>query len=597
MDRRDFLLRGLCGLGIFQAGCSSLDRPLAGLIPSADPEVVSPDAFYYSQAFADHASRYLGSTINPAFSAEAKAIFEQFRSSRTIRAFVPMPSDQQADQAIALFHRAKDRYASRTALETDETYDLIEHLLPLLRMFIDVSVAGTTTKGNGLQPPIATDGSFSIPPGGMVMLGQQGYCLDAGLPAPGNGEVLSLTPAKALIPDELQPLYAALLRQAAANPASQGNLQRTLWTLRAAGSPYGFAATPAAETLGEMESAMSGGSRIFTNYHQKEVAKNRLKDELGKLLNLNINGRRINPLDFSDPVKSQDIFQNLLQQTLKTPVSGEMPRDNRNYQMLTPALAVFSIGADTLKPKVSLVNTGPVPVRFDVSDWVLQPARKAQRIAMLPAQRSNIGVAQFTRELGQEAVQRLKTVKDKIDRATLMEAARFINGMVLKNVPKVKTLSDFAFRLVGGTPGAKRLVEVIPYVGNALCLYEAASGKNWVTGRELNAFERSAAAFGTVPGGALLKSAFKQKFVDYGQMVLGGAGFLANNGVLLPDDVSAYAKTFNNPLELPANLIDRRVQDGVVQSLAEMEANPYLSAEQKALVRARVRDPSSFWNR
>ena len=138
---------------------------------------------------------------------------------------------------------------------------------------------------------------------------------------------------------------------------------------------------------------------------------------------------------------------------------------------------------------------------------------------------------------------------------------------------------------------------MIPYVGNALCLYEAASGKNWVTGRDLNAFERSAAAFGTVPGGALLKSVFRERLVNFAQMSLGGAGFLANNDMLLPDDVSAYAKTFTNPLDLPANLIDRRVQDGVVQSLAEMEADPHLSAEQKALMRARVRDPSSFWNR
>lgn len=597
MDRRNFLLRGLCGLGVLQAGCSSLDRPLSGLLPSVDPQAVSPDAFYYSQAFADYTPRYSASSTSPGLSAEAKGIFEQLRANRTIRAFVPMPDEQQADQAIALLRWTKERYASRTALETDETYDLIEHLLPLLRMFIDVNIASANGKENGGTPFIAPDGSLTIPPGGSATLTQQGYCLDAGLPAPSNGELLSLTPAAALIPQELQPLYRALLRQAGANPASLSNLQRTLWTLRSAGSAYGFAATPTAETLGQMESAMSGGSRIFINYHQKELAKNRVKDELGKLLNLNINGQRINPLDFSDPVKSQEVFQNLLEQTLKTRVSGEVPRDHRNYQMLTPAVAVFSLGADTLKPRISLVNTGPIPFRFDVSQWILQPARKAQRIAMLPAQRSQLGVAQYPRELAQETIQRLKYIKDKIDQATLMEAARFVNGIVLKSVPKVKTLSDFAMRLLGGAPGAKRLVEVIPYVGNALCLYEAASGKNWVTGRDLNAFERSAAAFGTVPGGALLKSVFRERLVNFAQMSLGGAGFLANNDMLLPDDVSAYAKTFTNPLDLPANLIDRRVQDGVVQSLAEMEADPHLSAEQKALMRARVRDPSSFWNR
>lgn len=597
MDRRTFLLRGVCGLGVFQTACGSLNPSLEALLNAGEAGASGPDGFYYSGLLGDYSSRYAVSIVNSGLSAQAKSIFDDLRANRVVRPYVPAPSAEQAEQAIALFGLARQRYASKKTLEIDETYDLFEHLLPLFRMFIDLSTVGMLPKGLGAISAPGADGYLTIAPGYSISIEQQGYCLDAGLPAPGSGEMLSLVQAASLIPEELQPLYKALLRKSAGNPAALNNLQRTLWTLRSAGAPYGLATTPGRETLEQMDKALPGGAQLFGNYHQREAAKNRLKDELGKLLNFNVNGRRISPLDFSDPNKSQEIFQSLLQQTLKTPVTGDIPKDNRHYQMLTPAVATFSTGAGTLKPRVTLANIGPLPYRFDISEWILQPARKAQRVAMLPAERNSISAAQFPRELGHEALQRLKGIKDKIDQTTLMEAARFVNGMVLKNVPKVKTLSDYAFRLLGGAPGAKRLVEVIPYVGNALCLYEAASGKNWVTGRDLNAFERTAAAFGTVPGGGLLKGVFKEKWINGLQMAFAGAGFATNQGVLVPDDIAAYAKTFTNPLQAPSNLIERRVQDGVLQSLVEMEANPNLNPEQKAMIRERVRDPSPFWQR
>lgn len=53
--------------------------------------------------------------------------------------------------------------------------------------------------------------------------------------------------------------------------------------------------------------------------------------------------------------------------------------------MISPTVATFSVGTSTLTPRILLANAGNAPVNIDLTDYVMQPARRAQRIAMYPS--------------------------------------------------------------------------------------------------------------------------------------------------------------------------------------------------------------------
>jgi hypothetical protein len=167
-------------------------------------------------------------------------------------------------------------------------------------------------------------------------------------------------------------------------------------------------------------------------------------------------------------------------------------------------------------------------------------------------------------------------------------------------------MRDLAFRTLGNSPAAQKLIEMMPLLGSGLSLYEAVSGKSWVNGRDLNAFERVAAGLGVVPGAKLFNSVLKANAYGIAETVFAGLGFAANGNypsevrawlsqnapatLDTVDKIGAYTKTFNNPLDATAGVVDGRINDNMMKSLVDLSNDPNWTSKQKDIIRQAIRD-------
>lgn len=599
------------GLSFLGSGCAQMGGAPAALMRRMGRSlgVTNPEDFYTSRVFGDITPEAFYQGYDFEQSKQAQAIFQAIVSQGVIPQQIPMPTEEQVNEAIGMFEEVKEKYGQKKEWELEDTYEVMQRWLPLIRMYFDVHsvpespIAKGSNKAKAVQRTavtIAPDGAITIPPGYMIESGQTGYCLDAGLPAPKSGERISLLPAGQLIPAKLMPLYNAMLQKAYADPAYRGNLQRLMWTLRAAGEPVGMASSVNQETLRQMELAMPGGSRLFADYHNANVAAKKLIQKAGEKLSFKHNGREINPADFLDPRRSQGAVDALFghsMNAMNANVTGSAPNDGREFQMLTPTVAAYTTGSGMLKPQIRIANAGTKPASFYPPGWIGKPARAAQQIAMYPTTADNLKWREYPFALPDpQQKSQLEKLIAMIDAALLQEGARFLNDKILKNLSKTALFRDLAFRLLGYTPAVSKLVESLPYIGNAISAYEAISGKNWINGRDLNAFERTASILGIIPGANFFKSIAKERAVAVAQMAFAGLGATTNWG-FMPDKVEAYVKTFTNPADATIGLVDGRLKNGAIKSLVDISESPSLSKKEKAIILAMIRDnPQTFAN-
>lgn len=621
IDSRRRLI-ALLGVSVLGAGCAPM-----GVNPGALGRrlmtalgIKEPEELYTSLVYGDLSGDGAWS-LDYDFdkSTQAHRIFKSIAEQRSIPQQIPMPTQAQVDEAIEQAGRIIAKFQGKTQLEIAETYEVMQHIIPLLRMYFDVhaqdDVRGKGAKGKGAAATrsgatsvsVAPDGTITIPPGYLVNYDQKGYCLDAGLPAPREGEILSLMPAQSLIPTKLMPLYRAMLDKAYVDPAYRNDLQRLMWTLRGAGDPYSMAAHVDERTLRQMEAAMPGGAQLFVGYHNANVAAKQLLSKVGEKAKIRVSGQEINPADFLDPRRSQGAVDALFRgssQAMNAPVTGAVPTDGREFQMLTPTVASHSKGSGTLQPQIQIVNTGTAPYTINLRDYVAKPGRPAQQIAMYPTR----GVANVRYPQVPDATQldALEKLKNKIDKYLNADLARFLSNQILKGVAKDGWMRDLAFRAFGNSPAAQKLVEMMPVLGSGLSLYEAISGKSWVNGRDLNAFERVAAGLGVVPGAKLFNSVFKAAAYGAAEKVFAGLGFAANTtyppqmrawlSQNMPatleavDNTRAYVKTYNNPLDAAVGLMDGRITDNMMKSLVDLTNDPTMTRVQKDLIRQAIRE-------
>ena len=79
--------------------------------------------------------------------------------------------------------------------------------------------------------------------------------------------------------------------------------------------------------------------------------------ELGKKIAIKTGGKKVNPFDLIDPKKSEQAMADLFKShtaAMNQPVTGAVPQDNRDYQMISPTVATFSVGTSTLTPRILL---------------------------------------------------------------------------------------------------------------------------------------------------------------------------------------------------------------------------------------------------
>lgn len=582
--------------------------------------IQKPEELYTSLVYGD-LSTGEGWSLDYDFdkSTQAHRIFKSVTEQRKIPQQIPMPTDVQVDEAIDLARRIIEKHQGKTQLELGETYEVMQHFIPLLRMYLDVHALDEAPQKGGKGRPAAVaraaaasvsidaDGTITVPPGYLIQYDQKGYCLDAGLPAPGSGEILSLMPAQSLIPKKLVPLYRAMLDRAYDDPGYRADMQRLMWTLRGAGDPYSMAAHVDERLLRQMETAMPGGAKLFVDYHNANVAAMKLLNKVGEKAKVRVNGQEINPADFLDPRRGPSAVDALFRgstQAMNTPVTGAVPTDGREFQMLTPTVASHTTGSGTLQPRIQIVNTGTTPFSFNPRDYVAKPGRPAQQIAMYPTR--TVGSVRYPQVPDATQLDARDRLKNKIDRYLSADMARFLANQVLKGVAKEGWMRDLAFRALGNSPAAQKLIEMMPVLGSGLSLYEAVSGKSWINGRDLNAFERVAAGLGVVPGAKVFNSVLKANAYGIAEKVFAGLGFAANGnypaqvrgwlsqnmpGTLeAVDKTGAYVKTFNNPLDATVGLVDGRINEGMMKSLVELSNDPNWTRKEKDIIRQAIRD-------
>lgn len=584
--RRKILKRTVAiGAGPLLAACESIPL-LTSVVPEPTSKPLSVEDTYRSLAFSAGNNVSSNLTTDQKTQARvAKGIFDEIRLTGLIPKPLAMPTEREVQEVIALFHTARDRFADRRDLNSEEGMEVAKHLIPLLRMYTDFQATQPSKGFQGIAksgPAVAQDGTLTLPPGFRASSVQSGFCLDQELPAPTKGEILRLAPATELIPSELQPLYRALQIKAYQDPEYRPYMQELLWILRSAGDPKGLAANPRSHALNLLNKTMPNGANTVLQYHQSKLPPP-ASNSLGNLFRVENNWGK------QDPEK---ILQSLVR-GLSGTAEGSMASDDRNFQMLTPNVASFAIGVDHLKPRIDIVNTGDAPYTINFADWTANPSRKVQRMGLYPTIAQNIKFQAYPVSYRDEDLTLWTRLKNLVTKEVLEGVVHFGAGVALKEGSKAAFFVKIATKTTTKEV-ATALGKVMPVVGNLLCLYEAVSGHDWLTGAELNAFQRAAAGLGTIPAVAPLM-ATKGAAIKIGGMLLTGIGIGANTNVSTVEsvigpeitkyfnEVTAYSKAFSNPLSFSREYIEDKIRGQISDELTRINASD-ISSRQKSFI-------------
>lgn len=364
--------------------------------------------------------------------------------------------------------------------------------------YFGVVVAATQSAKNkglaGLGNSPAT--GILIHPGQSITFQERGFCLDPKLPAPGKGELLRLVPTSTAMDTKILPVYEAVLKQAARKDRTgemyREHMQRMVWMFRTVGeeSPYITYANDKAKQL--INQAYPNGWKTLEQHHQSQQVMNKaisaLKSELGKSLKLPLN---LKPEDLLDDRLGNRIIEEQLRQLMNTPVKGEI-REGSQYSLLAPGVAAEVVGSGPLTAHFRITNLSGKPFVYSPTAWSAQSTRRSQRVAFSGNIRN---------------LQRQNAVDPAGD-----DWQRQFNAQAREDWSKfgmekflALTNSDIG-RLIGSAkaPGFKLLLDSVPFLGNTLSLYEAVSGKDWMTGEELDGVDLGLAILGTIPGIATL---------------------------------------------------------------------------------------------
>ncbi len=320
----------------------------------------------------------------------ARAAFEAYQEGSAEPLEVYNPHDfTAAKRQIERYRRVAESIKGRTVLTPEEVRELGDALLPFLR-YIYRSPDGTT----GIDGTVV-----DLAPGQKATVQLKGFCLDRGTPAPRSGECLQLVRASRLVPEELLPLYRALLRyRAEGHPESSSLIQNLLWGIRHAKDVHPHLTRLNAQQRALLDAAMPGGADLFQRYLDKIQARKLVRDQgralfiaLAKAIETTLGERMPEPRsDGFAPTETE----RLLGQLTRLPVEGT-PHEGSEYSMPLPGVAVKAVGVASLSPvRLEIINTTSADVSFDTSEFVGQSVRVTQRVALGGPNDSGAGVAQ-----------------------------------------------------------------------------------------------------------------------------------------------------------------------------------------------------------
>lgn len=508
-SRRTLLLSLGSSSALWLAGCET--NPVMKAISDAGDKLVSGVKSLGGRS----PNPYREARNTPAMMQRAFDLYQASRSGNLVA--VQLAS---WNQAIADDEAAEAEF--RQALEQGkikEIPDLLPYMergfIPMLRQGYSTLVLQEQAK-SGKRPQVQSRGAgrYELPPGTGIKVQYRGYCMDPGKPAPGKGELLDVYYIDQRVPERLRPVFKGLCQWLAETRDPSG--QALTWVVLSAGEEGGHCAQMNQEQFDKLQKTYPNGGQIVRDYHNSNVvAKALLRKGLAKINPHLANIDTRNPRQFDRAVENE--LNELIQAGLRDQGDGQP-----GFTLLGPNVATRSVGSGVLSADTAIVNAGGNPVIVDLSELEQVPRRQRQSISGIAGKEGASALAMGHEKLSKQQEMEIKAA---LERTKARQASwnNVIKLAVTKGAELGSILTNWKadqwIRAGLADAGAwTKLVSTgatyLPMVGNALSLFEALTGRNWLTFDELSTGDRVAAIIGSVPGAQVFKSLAKIKGIE-----------------------------------------------------------------------------------
>lgn len=594
MHKRLFLHFGAASLGSTLAGCLATAPSAGGEAPAPDTSSTGSDRAATGSGATDWQAMSTPASGIPSWQAQqtARQAFERAASGPQGSAAADLPAQAlqpvvaakaAMEQSLADFVRRwpsiapARRQAAMARHVTPSIVEVVREMVfvadrqtrpqgaPAGTMRASAPATRTTATGRNGAPAQATAASdVVVQPGSRVRFNIKGYCLDAGLPAPVQGDQAYLAPvASRVIAPALAPLYegaASWAARASNNNGLYPLAQQLYWALAHAGTNNHWARSPSPDVRRAMDEITPGGYRIFENYHTTELAKREVLKTVLKQTGLD---RKIGTAGVEQITRGD--YAGAVTRALEQQIAAgsRMPsQKGQGYSWLAPGVAARTTGSGPLAMDVEILNTSEQPFRFVPANFIVQPADKKQPVA-LPARLTGITATALQGASPMAALDRMFAgLEDRL--STFFTQPLFAGAFDwMRNPSPLVTASSGSARnwlqdLDSRYP-LKTTLGVVPFLGNALALYEAALGKDWLYGNELPLQDRALALGAAIPSQ---------------NATLRGLEYLERKGV-----IDAIGKLVGSPERVQLEFVKLyNAVDGPVYSTVVMPARGYFRA-------------------
>ena len=246
---------------------------------------------------------------------------------------------------------------------------------------------GKRAKGRSVGSTVrAVNGGFVIAPGEAMEFHLKGFCMDPDRPVPARGEPFAMRPVADHPSPDMRELLTDSLHYAGTH-RTDADLQKIVWAIRTADeSDSSWIDGLGNKEYDFLDKARPGGAnQLKAKRSGWKTKKKSTEFSLGEFLNI-----LLPALSHVDTSGSSDSVIALL--TRLSP-NGGTPDISNAYSMPAPGVAVKAVGRGLLEADMLIANTSSEPFHFTAQDWVLEPSREVQRVALLPPEKGIIRAA------------------------------------------------------------------------------------------------------------------------------------------------------------------------------------------------------------
>lgn len=275
-----------------------------------------------------------------------------------------------AQLQIRQLRAAKKKYERRFPETTKELQEIVDATTPFLRYLYLYDLYYSPT-------------GAVVAPGGVTSLEIDSYCLDAGAPSPPAKEPLKLVRSGNLFPVQILPIYRSLMRHNARQDSNA--IQGLLWTLRNIDDGKARLNQIRRSDALLLERIHPGALETMRKTYQLDGILPKLGgkpirnigDLIGGVVQQELSSRAGHRVDWTPG----DSVETMLARMAGMQAEGRSDPANA-YSELAPGVIARAINIQGhSRFGVDFVNTSDRPFVFDISEYIAQPSRRAQRLA------------------------------------------------------------------------------------------------------------------------------------------------------------------------------------------------------------------------